>query len=854
MRRPPSPQPNLSPSRDACREGHTALLMSGALGARNRSNAGQRSLLWGWVGLVFVCLWGGNWQFLLAEEAPPATAPTREQALQGMRELVTKFCLDCHGADDPAGSIQLTDLATPADLLRERNTWEAVQKVLRTGQMPPPDAERPAAEDQQATLQLLKDLFDEADRSAPPRVGKVTVRRLNRTEYNNTIRDLMGVDFSPAADFPADDIGHGFDNIGDVLTISPVLMERYLAAAEQIVQRAITPTPPPVPNRHISTRYVEPASANIPWEKNVRKVSTAASDQAVETGPLFTRYKLRAGEYVFKTKLYVTRAEQQPVDVVILAAGPGVTEPASEEEVAAIHGKAVEGLRPFMIIKRETLTPHPENKPETIEVSFTLPEGIDRMAVGLIKVPEDEPQAEAYVEFLALQGPLDTRPESHRRLLAVDEGLEDAQKIRVVLERFLEQAFRRPVTPEERERHTQYALTLLADGMSWEAAIQQVFQAVLVSPKFLFRLELDDRPLGEEPQPLDEFQLASRLSYFLWSSLPDAELFELARNGELTENLEAQVRRMLRDPKAETFIEQFSLQWLQLQRLQTFMPDPRLFPQFNEPLRQAMLRETELFFGEIVREDRSILDLIQADFTYLNEPLARHYGIADTNGNRVGRPREHPQGAPLRGREFHRVSLPGNERGGLLTQASVLTVTSNPTRTSPVKRGRWVLEQILGSPPPPPPPDVPELEEGEGVELTGSLRERMQQHMEKPSCAACHSLMDPLGLAFENFNAIGAFREKEGEFPIDASGTLPDGKQFQGPRELQAILLEQSDLFSRALTEKMLIYALGRGLEPYDRAAVAKIQSALSEDDYRFSRLVVAIVQSDPFRLRPGKD
>jgi hypothetical protein len=334
--------------------------------------------------------------------------------------------------------------------------------------------------------------------------------------------------------------------------------------------------------------------------------------------------------------------------------------------------------------------------------------------------------------------------------------------------------------------------------------------------------------------------------------MPDDELSTLASKRQLTANLDAQVRRMLKDSKAKALTENFALQWLQLRRLVTFAPDPKLFPTFNEPLRQAMLRETELFFDAVVREDRSVLELIDADFTYLNETLARHYGIADTNGNWMHQKPHTAGGRPIRGEEFQRVSLTGGVRGGLLTQASVLTVTSNPTRTSPVKRGRWVLEQLLGTPPPPPPPDVPELKDEKM--LTGSLRQRMEQHRVNPSCANCHARMDPLGFAFENFNAIGAYRSKDGDFPIDPSGTLPDGKSFQGPQELKRILKEKKELFSRCLAEKLLTYALGRGLEFYDRRTVDKIVTALEKDGFKFSTLMVEIVKSDPFRLRRGKE
>jgi hypothetical protein len=378
-------------------------------------------------------------------------------------------------------------------------------------------------------------------------------------------------------------------------------------------------------------------------------------------------------------------------------------------------------------------------------------------------------------------------------------------------------------------------------------------QAVLVSPKFLFRIELDDRPNTPQAHPIDEYQLASRLSYFLWSSMPDEELFALAAKKQLTSQLDAQVRRMLKDSKAKSLVENFAMQWLQLRRLKSFAPDPKQFPSFNDQLRNSMLTETEMFVGEIFREDHSILDLIDGEFTYLNEQLARHYGIADTNGNRVGQKQVRPGGKPLGRFGFVRVNLAGSDRGGLLTQASILTVTSNPTRTSPVKRGRWVLEQLLGTPPPPPPPDVPELD-GKPGELTGSLRQRMEQHRANPACANCHARMDPLGFAFENYNAIGGFRAKDGNFDIDSSGTLPDGKTFNGPVELRAILKGKKELVSRNLAEKLLTYSLGRGVEYYDKPTIDRIVAELARNDYKFSTLVIQIAKSDPFRLRRGKD
>src|SRR4051794_30334266 len=380
-------------------------------------------------------------------------------------------------------------------------------------------------------------------------------------------------------------------------------------------------------------------------------------------------------------------------------------------------------------------------------------------------------------------------------------------------------------------------------------------QAVLVSPKFLFRVEADAQPREDKPYPIDEYHLASRLSYFLWSSMPDQELFDLAAKKELSKNLDAQVRRMLKDPRASALTENFALQWLQLRRLKTFSPDAKLFPTFNDQLRSAMLKETELFFAEIVREDRSILDLIDGRYTYVNDKLSRHYGITDTVGTRWGGKPFKSGGQRIRGPNFVRVELPeGDDRAGILTHASVLTVTSNPTRTSPVKRGRWVLEQILGTPPPPPPPDVPELVENEKAQLTGSLRQRMEQHRKNPSCANCHARMDPIGFAFENYDAIGKWRTKDGKFDVDPSGTLPDNKTFKGPAELKKILKDKKDLFARNLVEKLMIYALGRGLEHYDRPAIDAVVAALAKNDYKFSVLATEITKSLPFRYRRGKE
>jgi len=784
--------------------------------------------------------------------------------------FLKKNCLDCHGAEDPKADLSLSADKDLSSLTVRRRVWERVLDMVETGQMPPSDVPKPDPAEQDRFIAFIKAAFEEADRTAKPDPGRVTVRRLNRVEYNNTIRDLMGVDFNPAEDFPSDDIGHGFDNIGDVLTISPVLMERYLAAAESIVNRAIVAVPPKPTERGIGARYLEPAGRGVS-EGRWREISTRPSQEPIHTGPLHTRYMVPDdGEYNFRFNCYAQAEPGVRVQVAVLACGQPETGAATDAETAQLAGLAVAGLRPFVIVQTIEITARSSREPQRIQVRIPPVKGLQRVAVAIVRPatspsPQDDAPADALqpvnsqpaitigIDHFSLEGPLDMRPASQRMLLACSADQTPEAQSREVLTRFVTRAYRRPAKEDEVARLMRLAAQAQAEGLTWAGSMQRAMMAVLVSPKFLFRIELDDRPVGPEHRPLDEFQLASRLSYFLWSTMPDEELMRLAGRGELTANLDSQVKRMLADPRSRALVENFAMQWLQLQRLKTLTPDPKLFPSFNDRLRSAMLRETELFFETIIREDRSILDLLDADYTFLNETLANHYGIADTQGNWQGQPATRPGGKPIPRREFVRVSLPTDKlRGGLLTQASILTVTSNPTRTSPVKRGRWVLEQILGAPPPPPPPNVPELADESKSELKGSLRQRMEQHRANPACANCHAKMDPLGFAFENYDAIGAFRTKENGFPIETAGVLPDGKAFQGPGELKSILLEKRNQFSRCLTEKLMIYALGRGLEYYDRRPVQQIQDALARHDYRFSVLVAEIVKSDPFRLRRG--
>ena len=768
--------------------------------------------------------------------------------------FLKKHCLKCHSGDKPKAELSLVGFVDNASVLKKRKTWESVLKMVEAGEMPPDDKPQPSAKEIEEFALLVRAVFEHHDKNAKPDPGRVTMRRLNRVEYANTLRDLVGADFNPAADFPSDDIGHGFDNIGDVLTLSPVLMEQYLAAAETVSQRVILASPPKPASRYLSGRFLQPNNAQTP-QGRFRQLNPTA-EAAVESGPFtadggYLKFSADA-DLILRANMYAETKGTAPVKVALFISGGKLADPSPDEEVDQLMGTALKGFKPLRILKVAEITARDAKSVQQIEFPINRRGDIQRAGVAVIKPPEGDEPPQLFIEHIWTEGPLETRPASQLMLLKCSPDKPQAEQTREVLARLLSRGYRRTASPQEVEAMAKVVDQAVAGGEKWEAGMQWVVQALLCSPKFLFRVELDDRPDSPEARPIDEFHLASRLSYFLWNTMPDDELFDLARRGELSKNLEPQVQRMLKDPRAvDSLVDRFAMQWLQLKRLDLIAPDAKLFPDFNEELRRAMRDETRMFLETIVKEDRSLLDLLMSDFTFVNEPLAKHYGIADTNGNLVGQKPAKDQGQPIRGPEFVRINVSGTPRGGLLTQASLLTVTSNPTRTSPVKRGRWVLEQLLGTPPPPPPPNVPELEQGE--KLTGSLRQRMEQHRANPSCASCHARMDPLGFAFENFDAIGRFREKGGEFPIDPSGELPTGEKIAGPTELKEILKTRQNLFARCITEKLLTYALGRGLEYYDRPAVDRIATALGQNGYRFSTLIAETVKSEPFRMRRGK-
>jgi hypothetical protein len=736
------------------------------------------------------------------EKVPPTFA-------KDVLPFLKAHCFHCHGAEEGKNKAELTlnKYADDLSVQQDRKVWDNVLHMLRTGEMPPMERKRPPAADIEAAIDSIEAVLANLDCSKTPNVGRVTVRRLNRAEYDNTIRDLLGVDFQPAADFPQDDVGYGFDNIGDVLSTTPLLFERYLAAAESVLEKVI----------------VVPESAQ---PKDIRlqglRVSRGAGEETNGGGVLYgdgeagNEQFLDAGDYNIHVEVYARQV--------------------GDEKARAAIRLNRENVKEFEISSTN------RNQLQVLEAKVRVQSGTARVGAAFVNpfvapdhTDENPHRRLLFVRSIVVDGPYNPPPPpasaNQNKLLAHSEGLEPREAAREIISRFATRAFRRPVKPEEVERVLRVYDIAENEGEKYEERLRLALCRVLVSPHFLFRVEND--PPGAKPgeaYKISELELASRLSYFLWSTMPDDELFKLALTGELRKNLPAQIQRMLKDKKSSALVENFGGQWLTLGKLALVAPDINYFPQFDDDLRAAMQKETELFFEDILREDRSILHFLDADFTYVNARLARHYGIDGVYGA-----------------EFRKIKTPAN-RGGLLTQASILTLTSNPTRTSPVKRGKWILEQLLGTPPPPPPPDVPEIDEKKIP--TGSLRQIMEQHRANPICASCHARMDPIGFAFENFDGIGAYREKDGGFSIDPSGELPDGKKFEGSAGLKTVLKEKKELFARSLAEKILTYALGRGLEFYDKCAVDRVVVALEKNNYRFSTLIVETVNSDPFQMR----
>ncbi|MGA3190799.1 MAG: DUF1592 domain-containing protein [Bryobacteraceae bacterium] len=742
--------------------------------------------------------------------ALPCLADTSFQTT--IQPFVAKNCFGCHNDKMQSGGL---NLKAATDIARSRDQWEHVVQKLKAGEMPPKGMPRPAAEQVASVTKWLEDEFAREDASLKPDPGRVTARRLNRYEYNSTVRDLLAVDFKPADDFPTDDFGYGFDNIGDVLTLSPTLMEKYLTASRKIAKLAIEGEQ--APNMALKDRHGNRGkkAGEFTWERKFKWEADYVIRVEAATkypGTLFFSFDGEAPQSVKAVPGFVAVGRVHDYRMHLQ---PGVHKmtawfEVSESEAIAQYQKELEDAEK----KRKK-----KGEPEPAEIKpFVLTKG-----------------AVDYFEVLGPYNPSPPpRPDGYKRIFVCAQSNDTCA--RADLEHLASLAWRRPVTDAEVRKLASYVKMAEDDGESFEKAMEVGVEAVLVSPYFLFRMEHDPATGGEHR--ISDYELASRLSYFLWSSMPDAELFRLAKEGKLHDPavLTQQVTRMIKDLKSDALVDNFGGQWLQTRNLDRIKPDPDKFAAFTPEVREAMKKETEIFFSYIMRYDRSILEFLTAKYTFLNEPLAKLYGIPGVKGD-----------------QFRKVDLTGTPRVGVLTQGSVLTVSSYPTRTSPVIRGKWILDNVLNTPPPPPPANVPSLKESEAGSAM-SVRESLEKHRADPVCAGCHARMDPLGFGLENFDAIGRYRTEDGKFPIDASGTLPSGKSFSNAEELIQILQDDKDAFTRCVVEKMLTFAIGRGLERYDRPVVNAITQRMAENQYKFSTLVMEIVNSAPFQMRHAEE
>ncbi len=756
-------------------------------------------------------------------------------------EVLEKYCATCHSERAKTAGLVLSN----ADLARipdNADTWEKVVRKLRAGAMPPHGAPRPDRTTLDGLASWLETTLDEAARNPNP--GPAILRRLNRAEYAAAVRDILALDVDVSSLLPADDANHGFDNMADSLRISPALLDGYLSASAK-VSRAAVGDPSITPG--FTTYTVHP---------------DLGQDAHIEGLPLGTRGGMLVthnfpldGDYVFKPRLALnTSAKVRGLDFentfLITVDGVKVYEAKlggpADEDAAAISPPASEAA----ILARLKTSVHVSAGPHVVGITFlkktsALTDGIMQPFLRS-NFDTQEQRGLPFVESLSIGGPFDATGAGDtpsRRRIFVCRPQKQADEIpcaKKILAVIVRRAYRRPLTAADLEvplSFFQSGRNAAGSGDAFEAGIETALRFILTSPEFLFRVETD--PANAAPGSVyrvSDLELASRLSFFLWSSIPDDQLIDVAAHGKLHERatLEQQVRRMLADPRSQALSTNFAAQWLYLRNLSGASRDLKAFPNFDDNLREGFRNETELFFDSIVREDRSALDLLSADYTFVNERLAKHYGIPGVEGD-----------------YFRRVTLPGDERRGLLGQGSILTVTSYATRTSPVLRGKWLLENVLGTPVPPPPPNVPALAENHTGAPPRSVRERMEQHRKNPACAVCHNIMDPLGFALENFDATGAWRtETEARTPVDASGVLVDGSKVDGPVSLRNALLSHPKMFVGTMTEKLMTYALGRGLEYYDMPAIRKIVRESSASDYRFSSIVLGIVESTPFEMR----
>jgi hypothetical protein len=744
---------------------------------------------------------------------------------------VKRYCYGCHNSKLKTGGFTLDGLdienAGP-----HSDAWEKVVRKLRTRSMPPAGLPRPGEGTYQALLTSLETSLDKAA-AAKPNPGRTdTFRRLNRTEYQNAIRDLLALDIDVRSLLPSDESSHGFDNV-TVGDLSPTLLERYLSAARKISRLAMGSTPRSVGG---DTMTLPP---DLTQEEHFEElpVGTRGGTLIRYTFPVDAKYDIQIR--LARDRNEHVEGLREPHEVELMIDGERtavftVTPPppgkdhslVDKDLVARISVKAGPHTVAVAFPKKASLLLETERQPW--QAHFNM-DRHPRITPAVYSVTVNGPYES--------QGPGDTP--SRRRLLVCKPGgpAEETPCAKKILSTVMRRAYRRPVTDSDLRAPLKFYEQARAEG-GFEAGVEMGLNAVLVSPEFLFRVEQDPAKIAPNTAyRISDLELASRLSFFLWSSIPDDELLDTAIRGQLRQTgvLERQVRRMLADSRSQALVSNFAEQWLYLRNLASTTPDMRLFPDFDDNLRRAFRKETELFFESVLREDRSVLDLLTANYTFLNERLAKHYGIPNVYGSR-----------------FRRVTFPDSSvRGGLLRHGSILTVTSYATRTSPVIRGKWVLDNILGVPPPPPPAEVPALKENtEGSGKGLSIRERMAQHRSNPACYGCHQLMDPVGFSLENYDAVGRWRTAEDGKPIDVTGSLPDGTKFEGAPGLQKALLSRPEAFATTLSEKLLTYGLGRGVEHYDAPAIRRIVRDARANEFRFSAFILGIVNSTPFQMR----
>jgi hypothetical protein len=780
----------------------------------------------------------------------------------GHRTLLNRYCVSCHNARLKTADLVLENIDLQ-NLPANAPVWEKVVVKLRSAAMPPPGRPRPDKAAADGFTTWIVDGLDRAAR-ADQNPGRPLVHRLNRSEYTNAVRDLLGLEIDGRALLPADPMSAGFDNISDVLTITSGLMERYLSAAQKVSRLAI------------GDRTVRPVVELYRAPKNDRQDQREGENMPWGTrGGLSIRREFPVeGEYLAKVRFirppsggYFIRGfhEQSEIEVRVdralvarFAIGGGETSAGTGNNNDGVMREEKQDTKyQELWVAPGVSTKHDmENEPDAVSVTFPASAGAHVVSVafpqrtlqteGLApRLPtadynfQRDPNNPAAIDSVELGGPFNVKPSAQdspsRRLIFTCRPSADRDAdscARSILTKLARRAYRRPVRDEDLETLMRvYGDERRARG--FDAGIEAALEVVLSNPQFLFRAER--APAGARgSQRIADIDLASRLSFFLWSSIPDDELLGLAERGQLKDPqvLARQVRRMMADPRSAALVDNFAGQWLYLRNLRGVVPDTHGFPDFDDELRAAFQRETELFFDAQLREDHPVIDLLRSNETFLNERLARHYGIPNVYGS-----------------HYRRVRLGDEARFGILGKGSTLTVTSYANRTSPVLRGKWVLENVIGAPPPPPPPDVPSLKEQDGPANYKTMRERMEQHRKNPVCATCHAQIDPLGFAMENYDAVGRWRARDGQAPIDASGTMPDGRTFDGISGMRKLLVDREEDFVTTVTRKLLTYALGRGVEHYDMPAIRRILGDARKDGYRWSAIIMGIVNSTPFQM-----